>query len=265
MKRIILLVVTVSLVVGAIFSLGKLLKVKSLSPAADALIKQAQKQEAEGNYLAAKETYATLISNYSHLRNVSEWQKKIEQLNLGLIVSPLIIPGSIEYEIKPGDTLEKIARQYKTTTELLKRMNNLKSEIIYPGKKIKVWTEPFSILVDKSQNTLLLKTDKEIIKTYIVATGVNNSTPSGTFKIVEKIVNPPWFKPGGGVAAPGSPENILGTRWLGLDKPGYGIHGTTDPASLGKQSTAGCVRMSNSDVEELFMLVPQGTEVTIVD
>ena len=62
-----------------------------------------------------------------------------------------------------------------------------------------------------------------------------------------------------------SPENILGTRWLGFDMPGYGIHGTTQPDSIGKQATAGCVRMLNSEAEELYDLLPIGTEVTIKD
>jgi lipoprotein-anchoring transpeptidase ErfK/SrfK len=119
--------------------------------------------------------------------------------------------------------------------------------------------------VDKSQNTLILKTNEDVVKTYIVSTGSNNSTPTGTFKIIEKIVNPPWYKPGGGIVPAGSPENILGTRWLGINKEGYGIHGTTDPKSLGKQVTAGCVRMSNTDVEELFGIVAKDTEVIIVD
>ena len=127
-----------------------------------------------------------------------------------------------------------------------------------------MWTAPFSIVVDKSQNTLILKTDEEIIKTYIVSTGINNSTPVGNFKIINKLSNPTWFK-AGAVVAPNSPDNILGSRWLGFDLPGYGIHGTTDPQSLGKQVTQGCVRMSNSDIEELYAVVPIETEVTIYD
>ena len=79
-----------------------------------------------------------------------------------------------------------------------------------------------------------------------------------------KIINPTWYK-AGAVVPPGSSKNILGTRWLGLSLQGYGIHGTTDPDSIGKQATAGCVRMLNNDVEELYIIVPAGTEVTVVD
>jgi lipoprotein-anchoring transpeptidase ErfK/SrfK len=52
---------------------------------------------------------------------------------------------------------------------------------------------------------------------------------------------------------------------MGIDVPSYGIHGTTEPQSLGKQVTQGCVRMANPEVEELYTIVPLGTEVTIVD
>ena len=168
------------------------------------------------------------------------------------------------YEIKPGDSVAKIAREFKTTPELIIRSNNLPSDKIFPGKKIKVWTAPFSILVDKSQNTLIVKVSEEIFKTYVVSTGVNNCTPVGNFKIINKLTNPTWYKAGAVVPA-GSTENVLGSRWLGLDKPSYGIHGTTDPQSLGKQVTQGCVRLSNQDVEELYTYIPAGTEVTIVD
>ena len=121
-----------------------------------------------------------------------------------------------------------------------------------------------NILVDKSDNRLLLKDDQKILKTYIVATGKNNSTPTGTFKIVNKLENPTWYK-AGAVVPPDSPDNILGTRWLGFSLQGYGIHGTTQPETIGKQASSGCIRLLNEDVEELYSIVPTGTKVTVQD
>ena len=181
-----------------------------------------------------------------------------------LLFSNTITPGSVLYEIKAGDNLTKIAKEFKTTPELIEKSNSLSADKIIPGRKIKVWKVPFSILVDKSQNILILKAGEEVFKTYIVSTGTSNSTPVGTFKIVNKLPNPTWFK-AGTVVPPDSPENILGSRWMGFDLSGYGIHGTTDPQSLGKQATQGCVRLSNSEVEELYIIVPVGTEVAVVD
>ena len=74
-------------------------------------------------------------------------------------------------------------------------------------------------------------------------------TPIGTFRIVNKAVNP------------GGP---FGARWMGLSKPHYGIHGTNKPSSIGRAVSHGCVRMFNKDVIEVFNLVPIGTVVKIV-
>jgi lipoprotein-anchoring transpeptidase ErfK/SrfK len=225
---------------------------------------QAKEAEARGNLLTARSLYQQLMTDFANSSEVSSWQKKLDELNIKLLFSQVITPRSTSYEIKPGDTLTKIARDFKTTIDLLKKSNAITDDRIIPGKKIKVWTASFNILIDKSQNILLLKTDEDIIKTYMVATGINNSTPVGTFTITKKIINPTWFKPGAVIPA-GSPENLLGTRWLGFDLAGYGIHGTNDPQTLGRQVTQGCVRMANRDVEELYTIIPEGTEVTIID
>lgn len=228
------------------------------------LLNQAKDLEKKADLLNAKEVYAKLVNEFSGSGDVMNWQKKIEDLNIKLLFSSAITLKSIIYEIKPGDTLARIAKEFKTTADLIMKSNGLTNDKIFPGRKIKVWTAPFNILVDKSDNILLLKSDEEVIKSYIVSTGKNNSTPVGTFKITNKLLNPTWFK-AGAVVSPDSAENVLGTRWMGFDLAGYGIHGTTEPQSLGKQVTQGCVRMSNSDVEELYSIISTGIEITIVD
>jgi LysM repeat protein len=262
-KKIIIIAGILALVVVA-FAAVRIIAVNSSRMPASAESAVARNLEAQGDVAGARREYLRLINELPNSREVLAWQKKAEDLNMRLLFSSVITSGSIEYEIKSGDSLDKIARDHKTTVELIKKSNNLTSDNIFPGKKIKVRTAGFSIVVDKSQNVLLLKDGDDVFKSYTVATGTNNSTPVGTFKVIEKIPNPPWYKPGAVIPA-GSPENILGTRWLGLTKEGYGIHGTTDPKSLGNQVTAGCIRMSNQDVEELYSIVPVGIEVTIVD
>jgi len=231
---------------------------------ASTLLNKAKDLQAKGDLVNLKNTYQQLVNDFSNSKEVMSWQKKIDDINIKLLFSPVITSKSVLYAIKPGDTLAKIAREFKTTTDLIKKSNNLSGDKIIPGKKIKVWTEPFSILVDKSQNILILKSGEEIIKTYIVSTGKNNCTPVGSFKITSKLINPTWYK-SGAVVPPGSAENVLGSRWLGIDLPSYGLHGTTEPQNLGRQVTQGCVRLSNPDVEELYTIIPIGTEVVIVD
>lgn len=269
-KRIVLAISTVLilLVLVLAFALSKN-KLSSQAgppalPSTAGLYNQAKELEMKNDLVAAKNIYQKLINEYPNSGEVMSWQKKLEDINIRLLFSPTPTLKSALYEIKPGDTLIEIAREFNTTADLIMKSNNLTESKIIPGRRVKVWTAAFSILVDKSQNTLILKTGEEVVKTYVVATGKNNSTPVGNFKIVNKLPNPTWFKAGAVVPAE-SPQNILGTRWLGFDLAGYGIHGTTEPQSLGRQVTEGCVRMSNRDVEELYTIVPQGTEVTIVD
>jgi len=173
-------------------------------------------------------------------------------------------PDNVKHKVKFGDTLNRIAKKHNTTVELIMKANGLADTNIKAGTELKVQNSNFSVLVDKSKKTLTLKSDDEVIKIYPIATGTNDSTPTGVFRGVNKIVNPPWYTPEG-IIPPESPKNILGTRWYGLSEKGYGIHGTTEPESIGTSSTQGCVRMLNEDIEELYSILPVGTEVEIID
>ncbi|MBO8141904.1 MAG: peptidoglycan-binding protein [Firmicutes bacterium] len=111
-----------------------------------------------------------------------------------------------------------------------------------------------SLLIDSEKLTLTVLVDGQPYKTYPVAVGrpkESTLTPVGEWRIIHKAVN--W---GGG----------FGTRWLGLNVPWgiYGIHGTNKPYSIGTRASAGCIRMFNRDVEELYEWVSVGTRVKIV-
>ena len=191
-------------------------------------------------------------------------QDALGEADMRLLLSPTLTSRDQLYVVQPGNTLAGIAKRFHVTVEFLQRANGLAGHVIQPGRQLKVAGGTFSILVDKSQNTLLLKRDEDIVKQYAVSTGSHNSTPVGTFTVVNRLVNPPWYSDQG-VIPFGDPRNVLGTRGMGFDKPGYGIHGTADPSTIGTQTTAGCVRLRNADVEELYLLIPEGTLVTIID
>ncbi len=212
----------------------------------------------------ARDTYAKMLEQFPRASVAMTAQERLGRVNIDLLFSPVVTEQDQLYEVKPGDALVKIAKQFSTTVELLKRGNRLKSDTIHPGQKLKVRAVPFHILIDKSQNTLSLISGDDVFKLYVVSTGMNNSTPVGTFTIINKLEHPVWYKAGAVVPA-NSPENILGTRWMGWSKEGFGIHGTQAPEAIGQQVTAGCVRMLNPDVEELYAVVPQGASVTVVD
>ena len=190
-------------------------------------------------------------------------KKEPEKFDIKLLFSPVPIQESVTYEVKSGDSLYSIAKEFGTTIDLIIASNNLKEPNIQAGQKLKIIKGEFKIAVDTTNNILTLFLNNKLVKIYPVATAKNRNTPLGEFKIVNKIINPTWYAPDG-VYPYGDPKNILGTRWMGIDEPSYGIHGTTEPGSIGKYASAGCIRMYNEDVEELYKIVPEGIKVIIL-
>jgi lipoprotein-anchoring transpeptidase ErfK/SrfK len=97
-------------------------------------------------------------------------------------------------------------------------------------------------------------------------------TPTGRFKVEEKIVHPDFVvvDPADRTRAvrtiPPGPANPLGERWIGIilgDGWTIGIHGTPRPELLGKAVSGGCIRMRNADVVRIYDKVDLGTPVVI--
>jgi lipoprotein-anchoring transpeptidase ErfK/SrfK len=118
------------------------------------------------------------------------------------------------------------------------------------------------ILVSIPDRKLAVMEADRVVKVFATAVGAPATpSPSGIYRIVASIPDPTWYGKGK-VIGPGK-NNPIGTRWLGLDLKGYGIHGTNNPASIGHNASHGCVRMRNHDVEELFGMVRIGDRVEL--
>jgi lipoprotein-anchoring transpeptidase ErfK/SrfK len=119
-----------------------------------------------------------------------------------------------------------------------------------------------TVIVSIPDRKLALVEGGRTVRVYPVAVGAAESpSPEGEFKIINRVENPTFYKPGT-VIEPGK-DNPLGTRWIGLSLKGYGIHGTNVPASIGKAASHGCIRMRQSDLEELFLMLREGDAVQI--
>jgi hypothetical protein len=120
------------------------------------------------------------------------------------------------------------------------------------------------VIVSLPDKQLALLEDGRILKTYQVAVGAEVSrSPEGDFTVINRLENPTYYAPGK-VIGPGK-DNPLGTRWMGLSKKGFGIHGTNVPSSIGKAASHGCIRMRQRDLEELFAMVQVGDRVIFRD
>ncbi|WP_187143757.1 L,D-transpeptidase [Bacillus tuaregi] len=126
--------------------------------------------------------------------------------------------------------------------------------------------DPF-VIVNKATNELALIHDNRVQTVVKAGTGKTHElTPEGLFTITVKAENP-YFRrkdiPGG------SPDNPLGTRWIGFDAKGtdgriYGVHGTNNSASIGHYVSEGCIRLQNEAIESLYEFIPLGTKILIL-
>jgi len=100
-------------------------------------------------------------------------------------------------------------------------------------------------------------------------------SPSGTHAVERVAFDPDYtynpsvnFKQGDNnkiLKIPPGPNGPVGSIWIALDKPTYGIHGTPDPSKIGKTESHGCVRLTNWDAAELAKLVKAGVPVEFLD
>lgn len=120
------------------------------------------------------------------------------------------------------------------------------------------------IVVNVPAMRLDLLENGELVKSYRIAVGKRSSpTPLGAYRVARLVKDPAWYGPHKQIVEPGG-GNPVGTRWIGLDKRGYGIHGTNAPKSIGRAASHGCIRMRNADAEDLFSRVRVGDPVEIL-
>ena len=197
------------------------------------------------------ETIKEMFAERGHLS-----QRALERLNPGVDwehIQPglkLVIPGfpPIEEELRAGDRGNPKAP--KRPRAVLVKVSLSRFEITAydaSGKCIALF--PCSIARDKSK-----------------------LPPHGELKVTSYIANPnytykPDFVPKGKKAAkyvfPEGPNCPVGVAWMGLNLPGYGIHGTPRPESIGNAESHGCFRLANWNAARLFAMCQSGTRVIV--
>lgn len=175
------------------------------------------------------------------------------------------------HELQPGELLGAVARNFGVQPEIIAQMSGLRSpDRVGERAKLKVPRGPFHVTVVQSEYRLDLYLQDVYVRSYPVGLGKEKRTPNGAWKVVDRIPNPTYYPSESAeireVIPGGDPKNPLGGFWLKLEgvegdaigQVGYGIHGTNDPASIGKNESLGCVRMRNEDVEFLFKTLRPG-------
>lgn len=191
---------------------------------------------------------------------------------------------SVDYKVQANDDLKKLAKKYNTTSKKLMTLNNLKTPYLIIGQKIILdkYVQPTSnfegLIINLPETKLYYFQKGKLILSYGVAIGTTSSrwqTPTGDYKIEEKVKDPSWIVPlsiqnemkANGQAViteiPAGPGNPLG-RWFMSLGGGLGIHSTTAPWSIGSAASHGCMRMKSSEAEILFKSIKKDLPVKII-
>jgi L,D-transpeptidase ErfK/SrfK len=188
--------------------------------------------------------------------------------------------------VTSGETLGHIAARFKISPTLIAAMNRLPDpnrlhlgqRLVLSNRHIVPSMLQDGIVVNVGDLTLFWVRGGEPVGSFPVAAGrVAWKTPSGHYTITGRKRDPTWHVPPSiqkemrerkqpvKTKVPAGPDNPLGKYWLQLSVPGYGLHGTNAPRSVGRYATHGCIRLRDDDIARLYREVPSGTAVDVVD
>ncbi len=184
---------------------------------------------------------------------------------------------SRSYKVKPSEVLSKISRKLAKqigvplSPGLLMLVNGIRdARRIQVGQVLRVPSDEMRVLIERGSHTLKLFLGPVLLRIYPVGLGAEGQeTPVATFKVTKRLKNPAWTNPRtGAFFPPGAPGNALGGYFIGLAEPsgsikGYGIHGTDDQGSIGRNESMGCIRLRKGDIAELFELIALGVRVRV--
>ena len=172
---------------------------------------------------------------------------------------------------------EELGERFHSSPRLLAELNQGKKldmageRITVPNVRRPIARRALRVVVSKSKRTVVAygANDKELAQYPATMGGAHDPLPIGRWTIASVVRNP-WFnydpihfwnanpKDAAAVLPPG-PNNPAGTVWMGLSKEHYGIHGAPEPGYIRHGESAGCIRLTNWDAEDLARMVRRGT------
>lgn len=252
------------------------------SPRVAAILKDAQKNIAEGRVIEARDSLNDVLNMAMEESLREQIKKQMSGIANDWLLNRIIQPGdslcSI-YKVQPGDNLAQIAASNKVPYQFLMKINNIASEkSLQAGQSIKVVHGPFHAVVYRSSYTMDLYLQNVYVKSYRVGLGKEgHETPLGLWraKVGGKLIKPTWTDPETGKTYHANdPDYPLGSGWIALDGidtrtrgiDGIAIHGTNDEKTIGTKSSRGCIRLYNGELTELYDMFSEGnSELRVAD
>src|SRR5438874_2773953 len=225
----------------------------------------AVKVREDGKLTEARDALVAFIQKYPKGKHLDEARDILGEVNTAILLSRHPSPEKIEYIVKPGDVLAKIARKLKTTPEMIMRMNNMSGTMLRIGDRLLISHPDFSMVIQRKANLIVLLNHGAFFKQYHVReVKLPQKQPA---KITAKVAETMAWK-GGKRVGIGNKEHLSSTRWIRLaGAAGYTLYSVPDAAhpNLEQPPPPAGLGLAASDVEELSSLVNNKTAVTIID
>lgn len=165
----------------------------------------------------------------------------------------------LPYQVSQGETLQTIAAKFDVPWNLLGTINGITDPTtVVPGTELKVVRGPFRAEVNLASDELTLFLGELYAGRFPIAEGTSPAPKPGTYTVRDKQSDKPYY-PGAGAAIPGGdPRNPYGDVWLDLGDQ-MSIH-----ASSGSSDATGCIKLRAADARDVFGILSEGSDVTII-
>jgi LysM repeat protein len=219
----------------------------------------------DGKLAEARDALVSFIQKYPAGKHLDEARDLLGEVNVEILLSRYPSPEKIEYIVKSGDVLAKIARKLKTTPELIMRMNNMSGTMLRIGERLLISHPDFSMVIQRKANLVVVLNHGAFFKQYHVQEAkLPQKQPS---KITTKVAETMAWKNGQRVGL-GSKDYLASTKWIRLAGGAaytlYAVPDSTHP-NLEQPPPPMGLGLAATDLEELSTLVNNRTPVTIID
>jgi LysM repeat protein len=223
----------------------------------------AAKLRQEGKLVETRNALMAFIQKFPSGARAEEAKELLGEVNIDIFLSRIPSPEKQEYIVKPGDVLQKIANKFKTTPELIMRMNNLSGTMLHIGDRLYLSHPQFSIVIQRKPKAAVLLNGGQFFKQYHIR---EEKLPAKQSKVTTKVSEVMAWRDGKRIGF-GTKEYIGSTRWIRMAAPAYTLYAVPDSAhpNVGMPPPPQGLGLSASDVEELSSLVNKQTAVTITD
>jgi len=220
---------------------------------------KAMKLKSARQPVEVREALERFLENYPCSTKIADARKALGMVNTDVFFSAIPAPDKIRYEVRSGDSVEKIRRKLNTTDEMLMRCNNLDDpRRLRVGQVLLVSQTDFSVVIDRKAHMVTLLNHGKFFKEYPAASWNAPAAKKGMEKIsIPAKVGQKTAWHNGTQVVFGSKEYSGSARWVDLTVKGYTLY------TEGGQKPPSGIGMSPEDMDEISTLIGKGIPVTI--